>query len=483
MKRIVAIISVIIISAITLILGFVNKSSATPNTYYKVYINDEYLGMIENDISLKKYVDSMENDIKNQYGVNQVYTPIDYRAEKVVTYDKNIISIEDMYKLIQEKSNFSVKGYEFKIIDEAKNIVIYVLDENVFKDAIEKVIITFVGEEQYLKYKDENQNEIINTGIRYDNIYVQGNISYKNIYIPVNKKIYTSSDELAGYLLYSDNKEESTYVVKNGDTIASISYANEISPDEFLLSNPKFSNSQNLLYPGEKVSIVKLNPQIRVVVEEYIVSDMEKLFATEEKFDPNRYKGDNEVVQKGENGLERVSQNVKIVNGITIDVVAVSKTELRPSVNEIIVKGDKIIPNVGSLYSWLWPTDSGYRLTSYFGYRIDPVYGGRENHSGIDIAGLGYGKNIYASNNGTIETMTYDPNGYGNYIIINHNNGYWSLYGHMQKFASNIKPGMTVSRGQIIGYIGSTGKSTGAHLHYEVRKGCKNCRVDPLDYY
>ncbi len=481
MKKGVALVIIILVAIISILFGFNTYKKYSPNTYYKIYLGDEYQGMIESLDDLYDYINKNENEIKEQYGVKNVYVPENFISQKVITYDDDLTSIEDMYKLLNEKSSFTISGYEYKIDDDGTTVVVNVLSDDIFKIGIEKVIKTFVGEKEYEDYKSDTQKEIETTGTKFNNIYISGTITYKEKNISVDKKIYTDSDDLASFFLYSEKKDESSYTVKSGDTISSISYDNQISEEEFLMSNPHFSNAYNLLYPGQVVSIVKLNPQIKVVVQEYTVTDMPKKYAVEERHDENKYKGDNEVIQKGENGLERVAQNVTIINGIAVDAVNVSKVELKPAINEIVIKGDKIIPNVGSLYSWLWPTDSGYRITSYFGYRIDPVYGGREGHKGIDIAGLGRGGKIYASNNGTIEKISYDARGYGNYVVINHNNGYWTLYGHMQNWADNLKLGQTVARGQVIGYIGSTGKSTGAHLHFEVHKGCWLCRINPLE--
>ncbi len=481
MKKGIAIFIVVLVAIISILFGFNYTRKYSPNTYYKIYLADEYLGMIENLDELYRYIDSNNEEIKEKYNVKNVYAPEDFRFQKVVTYDNNLTSIKDIYDMLNEKSSFTISAYEYKIDDDGSILIVNVIDEDVFKKGVEKTISTFTGEKELKAYQDDTQEEIKTTGIKFNNIYIEGTITYKNKQVSVARKIYTTPEDLASFLLYSETKDESTYVVKSGDTITSISYDNEISEEELLMSNPTFSNQSNLLYPGQILSIVKLNPQVKVVIEEYAVADMAKKYAVEERHDETKYKGDNTVIQKGEDGLERVAQNITIVNGVIVDSVPVSKVELKPSINEIVVKGDKIIPNVGSLYSWLWPTDSGYRISSRFGWRTDPVEGGRKHHNGIDISGLGYGRNIYASNNGTVERIISDSWGLGNHVVINHNNGYWTVYGHMQRFAENLKVGQTVARGQIIGYIGSTGKSTGAHLHFEVHKGCYLCRINPFE--
>ena len=116
------------------------------------------------------------------------------------------------------------------------------------------------------------------------------------------------------------------------------------------------------------------------------------------------------------------------------------------------------------------------RISSLFGYRRHPIYKTTKVHSGVDYA-TPRGTAIYASGAGTIEMARY-VNGYGNFIKIRHNSEYETAYGHMQKFAAGMRPGVRVKKGQIIGYVGSTGRSTGPHLHFEILR--KGQRIDPL---
>ena len=133
--------------------------------------------------------------------------------------------------------------------------------------------------------------------------------------------------------------------------------------------------------------------------------------------------------------------------------------------------------------SFSWPTYN-HGITSYYGYRVHPVYGTTKFHSGIDI-GAGYGDTIMAAASGTVIYVTepYEGcnkggSGYGNYCIIDHGNGYSTLYGHARDIY--VYEGQSVSAGQSIGEVGSTGTSTGAHLHFEVRVWGDT--QNPLDY-
>ena len=118
------------------------------------------------------------------------------------------------------------------------------------------------------------------------------------------------------------------------------------------------------------------------------------------------------------------------------------------------------------------------QLASGFGYRRDPFYHTPSFHPGMDFTAA-VGTEIYATANGTVSMIKTEPWGYGNHIIINHGNGYTTLYGHLSR--SIARPGQKIKRGQLIGYVGNTGRSTGSHLHYEVRKF--NNPLNPAFFY
>ena len=131
--------------------------------------------------------------------------------------------------------------------------------------------------------------------------------------------------------------------------------------------------------------------------------------------------------------------------------------------------------------NWYWPLPGRYKISSLFGSRIDPINGRRDNHTGTDIPAPG-GTPIYAAQDGIVTTVNRNKNAssYGYYCIISHGNGYATLYAH-QCQVPPVTEGQTVSKGQVIGYVGTTGRSTGNHLHYELR--VNGVRGDVLKLY
>ena len=136
------------------------------------------------------------------------------------------------------------------------------------------------------------------------------------------------------------------------------------------------------------------------------------------------------------------------------------------------------ISGVVSESGFQWPLPASWNtLSSLFGNRTHPITGRPNNHTGIDIP-ASRNTEIYAAKSGVVVTSTYNSS-YGNYVVVSHSDGTSTLYAHMN--SRNATVGQTVSQGQVIGYVGTTGSSTGNHLHFEVR--VNGSRVDPVDYF
>ena len=142
---------------------------------------------------------------------------------------------------------------------------------------------------------------------------------------------------------------------------------------------------------------------------------------------------------------------------------------------QALIDAGKINFDPGS--GWQWPLHGIYRITSTFGPRIHPITGRPGNHTGTDI-GAPRNTPIHAARGGVVTISTYGSS-YGNYVVIQHDNGIATLYAHMNSRA--VKEGDVVTQDQVIGYVGTTGSSTGNHLHFEFRVNGQ--RADALDYY
>ncbi|SHH63937.1 Murein DD-endopeptidase MepM and murein hydrolase activator NlpD, contain LysM domain [Sporobacter termitidis DSM 10068] len=127
--------------------------------------------------------------------------------------------------------------------------------------------------------------------------------------------------------------------------------------------------------------------------------------------------------------------------------------------------------------SFIWPTPSSTLVTSRYGTRVHPIYHEYRTHTGVDI-GAKYGASIEASDSGTVIIAKYSSS-YGNYVVIDHGNGYTTLYAHMSQIL--VKSGAKVQQGAVIGKVGATGDATGPHLHFEISQN--GSRINPLQFF
>lgn len=141
---------------------------------------------------------------------------------------------------------------------------------------------------------------------------------------------------------------------------------------------------------------------------------------------------------------------------------------------QLAAEGKKITSESG----YKWPLPDYTNLSSLFAGRKDPFTGRPATHSGIDVPAP-KGVKILSAKSGVVLTSAYNKGGYGNYVVVDHGNGNTTLYAHMSSRA--VKVGDVVKQGQVLGYVGTTGRSTGNHLHYEIRE--KNVRIDPVTRY
>lgn len=465
----------IILSSLVFILGSERKTFTNyPVTVYQVYLNGESIGVIEDEEKLYNLINKEQKSLRNEFKVKKIYAPIGLETTKLVTYEGTVDSVEDVYDKIKDVEPFSVKGYEITIAhSEDKIHKINVLKKEDFDKAITSTIKAFVDDETYEKYLANAQDEIVTTGETLINISIKENITIKEKYLSTDDKIYKDANELSKYLLFGTDEVQGMHTVEAGQTIKEIANKYELNVKEFLIVNPEIKSETALLYPGQKVNIGLVNPLVSVVVETNRVVDAEVKYQTVIEYDDKIVIGRKFTKQVGQNGMSRVKYYTETINGTPTQVIQMDQQILTPAVNEIVVLGGLSTQNIGNNGSWRWPTIRPYVITSYFGWRTDPFDGTRTFHRGIDISGTGYGSPIYAAQDGYISEIGYKGD-MGNYIYITHTGSSGmpgdikTIYMHMSNFAADMRDGRKVSKGEIIGYMGSTGASTGTHLDFRI---------------
>lgn len=471
--------------AIIMFVNFSGKFQLSPKNVYKVYLDGKEIGNVKDKNELEEYINEEQKELKEKYNVNKVYVPEGVDIQKCITYKKDVKTAKQINNIIKEKKPFTVEGYKVTIktnSSEEEDIIINVLDKDMFDKAIKSVVEAFVSKEDVKNYENDTQPEIKETGTLIEDIYIDQNINIKHGYISTDEEIFTDEKTLTKYLLFGSLKEDQYYTVEEGDTIESIAYKNKLATEEFLIVNPEFTSSNNILSVGQQVKVGLINPIVDVVVETHNVIDQASQYKTVTQEDASMDYGKEVVVSEGQDGMDRLTTKIKTVNGETTNVVIVSSETLTPSVDKVVKVGTKIYAGGGTAPimsgSWAWPTISQYYISSYFGYRWGKV------HEAIDIAGSGEGSPIYAAGSGVVVT-SQNKGSLGNHITIDHGNGYYTLYAHLH--SRNVTVGQTVQRGQQIGTMGHTGFATGTHLHFGLYRNGMPYRdgtpLDPLSLY
>ena len=407
------IITIVVAIIVSLIIMFIvpKKETLTPKNVYRVYLAGKSVGLISDKDSLDEYIDKEQQTLKDKYKADKVYAPEDLEIVKDVTYNENISTTEEIYNKIKDIEPFTIKGYEINIegIDttneagekiEGTDQTIYVLEKDVFEEAMDRTIRSFVDSDSYDKYLNNTQKEIENgsTGTIIENIYIENKVTVKETNIPSDETIYESADDLSKYLLFGTLDEQQKYTVQRGDTINDVAFNNKLSNEEFLIANPEFTDANNLLYEGQNVTISIIKPQFRLVEIDHQVSTQDIPYETETRYDNTKYSTYEETIQEGVVGSQLVTSKVQKVNGqVESAVIDNSSTRvLKEPIKRIIVKGTKQRGGSGGVNSglssntkvegyWLWPTRTPYYISSQYGYRWGTL------HDGMDIAGAGYG--------------------------------------------------------------------------------------------
>lgn len=257
------------------------------------------------------------------------------------------------------------------------------------------------------------------------------------------------------------------YAVAKGDTIWGIARKTGISESNLRLANQQVKG--DLIHPGDKLNLVVPDPYLNLASTEIYVYKQSISFPTQVQNDPTRWPWERIITQSGRSGQKEVTDEIVRVNGEEVSRTRISETLISSPVTQMVIQGTKIIPDHGT-GTLIWQAVGG--INSPYGMR------GREMHTGIDI-GAPRGSSVMAADNGTVTEARYAGN-YGNCIRIDHGGGSMiTLYAHLLKM--NVKVGDVVTKGQVIGTVGSTGRSTGNHLHFEVRINGKP--VNPIQFY
>lgn len=263
---------------------------------------------------------------------------------------------------------------------------------------------------------------------------------------------------LAGKVLY--------HVVAEGETLESVAAMYNVTTNELTKENSLAADED---LTGKTLTIHTNEPLFSVKTVEHINGNVEIPFQTTSEEDASLYEGRKKIVTQGKNGLKYVDAYITKVDGVTVSEDILEENILTQPVTQVEKIGTKEAPPSVGTGDFAMPTSG--TLSSPFGPRWGRM------HTGIDLR-ASTGTPIYASDNGIVREAQYKNNGYGNLIIVDHGNGFVTYYAHCSEIS--VSAGDVVAKGDLIGAVGNTGRSTGPHLHFEIRED--GTAKDPMPY-
>lgn len=258
-------------------------------------------------------------------------------------------------------------------------------------------------------------------------------------------------------------EEEQTYTIQQGDSPSLVADKVGIPTQTLMNLNPEVTQS---MLVGDVLVISHEQPFLQTKTVKTVTEEKEIAFKTETELDHNKASSYEKVVQEGQNGLEEIVSEVTYIDGYETERTVISKTTLQePVTAKIIVgsltssqynfTGSGTAATESNIGGYIWPVNGGYISCPIWGY---------SGHTGTDIAAPA-GTTIWASKGGTVAYAGWS-NGYGYNILINHGDGTKTRYAHCSSLA--VYTGQQVSQGQVIGYVGQTGRAFGNHCHFEI---------------
>lgn len=278
-----------------------------------------------------------------------------------------------------------------------------------------------------------------------------------------------STVEEAVNLVTKEQETQVIYKVVSGDTLSQICLTNNIPMDDLIAINDALEDENTMIRVGQELVITVPEPDLSIIWQEEQVYTED--YEAEVQYIPNDnwYTTQKETLQEPSAGRRKVAAIVEYKNGQEISREILKEEVYAEAVPKIVERGTKIPP------TYVKPI-SGGRLSSGFGARSAPTKGASTNHQGVDWA-VPIGTTVVASNAGTVSYAGW-ASGYGYAVYINHADGRQTRYGHLSKVL--VKTGQSVAQGEKIALSGNTGRSTGPHLHFEIR--INGTAVNPLKY-
>jgi|LSQX01.1.fsa_nt_gb murein DD-endopeptidase MepM/ murein hydrolase activator NlpD len=413
---------------------------------YEVMLDDKYIATVETTDIIDNMVKDILKRTEQKYGAEAVLMN-KLTFNKVALKDISKLENSTLKDLLGDSAKLNLKAYAINV--DGKDIAC-------FKDKASAEKVLDKVKEPYIN-KDENKSENVKEiGFVEDVNIVEKNVPLKELDNP--EEVYEA--------IIEPGSELRTYTVEAGDTVSEIAEELGVRVADIEKANPDLNVDHISIGQVLNLVVPRYGLNVQKIIYQTVIESIPYEIVYEETED--LYRGDTKTKIQGLEGKSLVKQELVVVNGVLEETNVYSESVLQVPKPGVLLKGTKQRPRTVATGSFAVPTRGRY--SSSFGERW-----GRQ-HNGVDIA-VPRGTPITASDGGIVKFAGW-MSGYGNLVIIDHENGFNTYYGHQDRM--NVKKGKRVAKGDIIGYVGSTGRSTGPHLHFEVRKN--GIPVNPMNY-
>ena len=391
--------------------------------------------------------------IKNENTYNE--------AEQIIR-SRTSAEVEDIINAAPQYSIVPVSSTNLTEPEELANIILRNSGANVYEGygfyIDDKFICSTDEADSLLAALDEYREQYREEGDTESKMQFLQKISLVDGVYPASSIMATSEFKT---LINTEVEGEKYYTVEAGDAPLSIASYFGVSYRELCNMNPGLESGD--IHVGDKLVVSKSVSMLTVTNTKREVYTEEIPYTTNYTKSDKYYTTYSKVTKQGFPGEQEVTALVTYEDGVVVNRQILTTVVLTEPVAREITVGTKavLVPshNPGASPSgFIWPTIGGYVSCGFQGYK---------GHTGMDIAGCGYGSNIYASAAGTVVKAKWGKTGYGNYIIIDHGGGIQTLYAHNSNLY--VKVGQYVNQGDVIAAMGSSGNSTGTHCHFEIR--------------
>ncbi|GAX90812.1 M23 family metallopeptidase [Effusibacillus lacus] len=411
----------------------ISETVGNTGTYYKVFVDGQYVGDVKDPNFVYEKISSLGEKLNATVSLVPIHRNRDHRSNEAEVS----LAINDAMNPQASAVMISVDGKD----------VAAVSDEAAARAVIEQLKAKFASGDSAVK-----------------EVKIMQVIDFQTT--RVNRDEVRSVDSVVDMLLQTKEKPKK-YLVSRGESLWTIAARNQTSVDKLLAANPQIKN-ENALQEGQEIAINKVEPLVTVETVEEVTRTVPIEFETETRFDDSLNKGVEVVVTEGQAGEKVQKVQIRKKNGKVYAEVVLNEQIIKEKVNKVVRMGTKGATVASG--DWVWPVASRTISSPYGEWR------GRSQHLAVDISAP-TGTAVFASNNGRVTYAGWDG-AYGNTVRVSHGNGVVSVYAHLSSISVSV--GQQVDKGQVIGGVGSTGNSTGPHLHYEVR--VNGVPVNPSPY-